>query len=63
MDSSPTTVIVATRVPPRHAEQLRRLADEHITTVSRVIAAIVGDRLDGTDRTPSIDTTETKEAA
>ena len=46
-----TTVTIAARVPPQVADQLREIADSHATTVSRLVAHILGGAL-ASDDTP-----------
>ncbi len=45
MPSTPTTVVAA-RVSPDHAEQLRQIAIENASSISRTVGRIVAERLD-----------------
>jgi hypothetical protein len=54
MNSTPTTTVGA-RVKQRHADQLRQIADRNASTISRTIARLISDALDGPQQhdTPS----------
>jgi hypothetical protein len=41
MSSTPTSTVIAARVQPQHAEQLRQIAYRNASTVSRTVARIV----------------------
>lgn len=46
MSTTTPTVVVNARVPQRHAEMLRAIADQNASTVSRTVGRIVAERLD-----------------
>jgi hypothetical protein len=54
MKSEPSSTVIAARIEPRHAAQLRELADANLSTVSRLVACAVADAIDGTNRMPSL---------
>jgi hypothetical protein len=47
--TTPRTVVTA-RIQSHHVEQLRRLAEERDTTISRLIARAVADQLSAADK-------------
>ncbi len=46
MTTTPTAVVNA-RVQQHHANQLRQIADQNASTVSRIVGRIIAERLDG----------------
>jgi len=46
MSATTRRAVITARIHPEHLEQLRQLADERDSTVSRLVARCVADQLD-----------------
>jgi predicted transcriptional regulator len=56
--TTPLRTVVTVRIRTEHVEQLRRLADRQDSTVSRLVARAVADKLDALNAPGAVDRPE-----